>query len=201
MAIAEVTATVGENEYTLSNSTEDTYEIDVASPLTTSAVEVVAEDDAGNMTTDNSQVLRVIGEWSSPKVDWSDKWNGSSYVGDYFTYVDYNRIKNNVLFLIGYASKMYNVTSTDMGDDKEETSIPYADEFNAIEDAISTLCAETYNLDFTENTWYENKNTPTADDLNRIEGMQLKLYEMLVAQRNAQNRLAFTLGGQKGFKV
>lgn len=140
-------------------------------------------------------------EWLEPKTDWSDKWENNTYAGDYFTHTDYNRIKNNVSYIVDYAKQMYSVSSVSMGTDKEETSIPYADEFNKIENAINKLCAETYKFDFAMKTWYENKSTPTADDLNRIESMQLRLYEMLVAQRKAQNRLAFTLGGMKGFKV
>jgi hypothetical protein len=139
--------------------------------------------------------------WLEPKTNWSDKWDGNTYVGDYFTYVDYNRIKNNTLFLIGYASQMYDVTPFDLGSEKVEGDIPYADEFNMFEKAIASVNAETYGFSYVKKTWYENRNVPTAEDYNRIESMQLKIYNYLVAQRKAQNRLAFTLGGQKGFKV
>ena len=74
--------------------------------------------------------------WLEPKTNWSDKWDGNTYVGDYFTYVDYNRIKNNTLFLIGYASQMYDVTPFELGEEKAEGDIPYADEFNMFEKAI-----------------------------------------------------------------
>ena len=140
-------------------------------------------------------------EWSEPKVDWSGAWDGETYVGDYFSYIDYNRIKNNTLFIIGDASQMYQVTSVDLGAEKDEADLVYADEINAIEQALFTLDEETYGFEYKQKTWYENRNVPTADDYNRIERMQLKLYENLVAQRKAQRRLAFTLGGQKGFKV
>ena len=139
--------------------------------------------------------------WLEPKTNWYDKWDGNTYVGDYFTYIDYNRIKNNLLFLIGYASQMYDMTTFDFGEEKAEGDIPYADEFNMFEKAIETVNAETYGFSYTRKTWYENRSVPTADDYNRIEGMMLKLYQSLVAQRKAQNHLAFTLGGMKGFKV
>jgi hypothetical protein len=85
-------------------------------------------------------------EWSEPKVDWSGAWDGETYVGDYFSYIDYNRIKNNTLFIIGYASQMYQVTSVDLGAEKDEADLVYADEINAIEQALFTLDEETYGL-------------------------------------------------------
>ena len=201
MGNIEVVAEFAGDSFSLPKTGENTYERNVASPLSTSNIEVVAEDEAGNITTDTSQTIRVIGEWTPPKIDWSGFLDGSTYVGDYFTYVDYNRIKNNILFLIGYASQMYNVTTFDLGEEKSEGEIPYADEFNMFEKAIESVNSETYGFNFVLKTWYENRNVPTFEDYNRIEKIQLKLYETLVAQKKAQNRLAFTLGGQKGLKV
>ena len=120
MGNIEVVAEFAGDSYSLPKTGENTYERNVASPLSTSNIEVVAEDEAGNITTDTRQTIRVIGEWTPPKIDWSGFWDGSTYVGDYFTYIDYNRIKNNILFLIGYASQMYNVTTFDLGEEKSE---------------------------------------------------------------------------------
>lgn len=136
-------------------------------------------------------------EWLEPKTDWSGFWDGSTYVGDYFTYIDYNRIKNNILFLIGYASQMYNVTTFDLGEEKSEGEIPYADEFNMFEKAIESVNSETYGFNFVRKTWYENRNVTTADDYNRIEGIILKIYTTLVTEYKNNQRLSFTLGGQK----
>lgn len=201
MAIAEVTAKVGENEYALNTSTEDTYELDVASPLETSSVEITAIDEAGNTAIDTSQVLKVIGEWNPPKIDWSGEWDGSTYVGDYFTYVDYNRIINNLLFIAGYATQMYKVSLNENLDEKEEADFIYADEINKIEDGLEYINSNTYMISFSKKVWKENGNVPSADDWNRIEKLQLDLYNSLISQREAQNRLAFDMGSQKGFKV
>lgn len=201
MGNIQVTAEFAGNSFALPKTEDNVYERSVASPLSTSNIMVTAVDDAGNTTTDTTSTIRVIGEWSPPKTNWSGKWEGNVYVGDYFTYIDYNRIKDNLLFLIGYASQMYDMTTFDFGEEKAEGDIPYADEFNMFEKAIETVNAETYGFSYTRKTWYENRSVPTADDYNRIEGMMLKLYQSLVAQRKAQNRLAFTLGGMKGFKV
>lgn len=154
----------------------------------------------GTVTNINTEV-ETNREWSEPKTDWSGEWFENTYIGDYFTYIDYNRIKNNIMFLINYASQMYKVTDYDFGDDKQEADLLYADEINLFETAIKSINEETYNFPYDSKTWKENGYVPSADDWNRLEKMLLKLYEMLVAQRKAQYSLAFTLGGQKGFKV
>ena len=201
MSAVKVNAELGGNSYDLSAEGTGKYYKNVPVPLNSSVVKVVAFDAAGNQTEDKSQILKVIGEWTSPKIDWSGEWDGSAYVGDYFGYIDYNRIKNNLLFLIGYASQMYDVTNYDFGEEKVEAEPIYADEINMFEDALETVNAETYGFSFEKKTWRENKPVPSAEDYNRIESMELKLYETLVAQRKAQRALAFRLGSQKGFKV
>lgn len=140
-------------------------------------------------------------EWTPPKIDWSGNMNGSTYTGDYFNYTDYNRIRNNLIFLIGYASSMYNVTQFQFGEEKTETDLIFSDEFNSFENALSSINSETYNYSYQKKEYFENGYTPNFDDLNRIEGLMLKIYKTLVAQKEAQRRLAFTLGGQKGIKV
>lgn len=201
MAIAEVTAALGENKYTIDTIVDDAYEIDVASPLATSTVEIMVVDEAGNSTIDTSQVLKVIGEWNPPKIDWSGEWSGGAYVGDYFTYVDYNRIINNLLFIAGYATQMYKVSLNENLDEKEEADFIYADEINKIEDGLEYINSNTYMISFSKKVWKENGNVPSADDWNRIEKLQLDLYNSLMSQREAQNRLAYDMGGQRGFKV
>ena len=140
-------------------------------------------------------------EWIEPKIDWSGKKSGNDYVGDYFEYTDYNRIKNNILFLGEYARQLYDVTEQNLGDDKQECDLIYADEVNLIENAIVSLNNDTYKFNYTQKEWSANKHVPTYEDWNRIEYMTKRLYESLVAQKQAQKRLAFTLGGQKGLKV
>lgn len=144
-------------------------------------------------------------EWLEPKTDWSDKWDGNVYVGDYFTYIDYNRIKNNLLFLNDYASSMYYVRSLDLGEDKNESDIMYADEMTKLYYETSSLCSLVLSKNNISigiwKSWDENGRTPTAKVFNYIENYQLGAYNSLVAQKKAQNRLSFTLGGQKGFKV
>ena len=139
--------------------------------------------------------------WADPKTNWSSKWNGETYIGDYFLYTDYNRIKNNLLELKITAESMYKISSFNLGEDKVEADLIYADEVTLFETTLSEINSSTFSFSEQFKTWKENKSVPTYEDWNRIESLQLKIYNTLVAQRKAQNRLAFTLGGQKGFKV
>lgn len=199
--VTKVTANFNGNTYNLNKQSGNTYSDVLSAPLKTSVLTIAAEDDYGNIATNSDTVIEIDGEWYSPKTDWSGEWSGNTYIGDYFTYIDYNRIKNNIMFLIAYASQMYNVTDYNFGDDKKEADLLYADEINLFETATKSINAETYNFPYVSKTWKENGYVPNADDWNRLEKMALKLHGMLVAQREAQNSLAFTLGGQKGFKV
>lgn len=139
--------------------------------------------------------------WADPKTNWSSEWNGETYIGDYFLYTDYNRIKNNLLELKSTAESMYKISSFNLGDDKVEADLIYADEVTLFETTLAEINSSTFSFPEQFKTWKENKSVPTHEDWNRIESLQLKIYNTLVAQRKAQNRLAFTLGGQKGFKV
>lgn len=200
MGKIKVVAEVDGNSYDINSISENLYERTVAAPMQSGDVLVTASDEANNESTEIVK-LNVIGEWSPPKTNWSAKWNGEIYVGDYFTYIDYNRIKDNLLFLSGYASQMYQMPVIDMGEAKVEADLIYADEVNLFETTLAEINSSTFSFSEQFKTWKENKNVPTYEDWNRIESLQLKIYNTLVAQRKAQNRLAFTLGGQKGFKV
>ena len=139
--------------------------------------------------------------WADPKTNWYSEWNGETYIGDYFLYTDYNRIKNNLFELKSTAESMYKISSFNLGEDKVEADLIYADEVNLFETTLAEINSSTFSFSEQFKTWKENKSVPTYEDCNRIESLQLKIYNTLVAQRKAQNRLAFTLGGQKGFKV
>lgn len=200
MGKIKVVAEVDGNSYDINSISESLYERTVAAPMQSGDILVTASDEANNESTEIVN-LNVIGEWSPPKTDWSVKWTGEIYAGDYFTYLDYNRIKDNLLFLSGYASQMYQMPVIDMGEAKVEADLIYADEVNLFETTLAEINSSTFSFPEQFKTWKENKLVPTYEDWNRIELLQLKIYNTLVAQRKAQNRLAFTLGGQKGFKV
>lgn len=142
-----------------------------------------------------------MAEWETPKTDWNADYDGTSYVGDYYNYGDYNRQKNNLMYLLDYARPMYEVTDYDLGDDKSVSDIAYADEMNAIENALISLAKDTDTEVDDSKTWKANGYVPTYEDYNRIESGTFHLYKQLVAQKTAQRRLAFRLGDQKGIKA
>lgn len=133
--------------------------------------------------------------WIEPKTDWVSS--------DYFNAEDYNRIIGNIAYLRAYLADLYSqLTKVSLGEEKTFKSLLYAREINAIETALDTLNLETYKFDIGETKEYL-PNTRTLDfiELNRIEGAILLLYKTMTAHKESLPKLAFTLGGQKGFKV
>ena len=134
--------------------------------------------------------------WIEPKTNWksSDKINFS----------DYNRIKNNISYLRDIALTLYSdFPWNNMGADKNSyVQYPYADEFNNLENNLVLLRNYTYAF-YSGNakTWYENQRTPNFEDLNRLEGACLKMYNGLNLQADMRERLAFRLGDAKQIKV
>lgn len=133
--------------------------------------------------------------WIEPKTDWTSS--------DYFNSEDYNRIIGNIAYLKAYLDDLFNdLTNVSLGAEKDVKSLIYAREINAIEQSLETLNLETYNLDIGETKTYQtNKSTPLWSEFNRIESAIFKIYQVMTAQKMNLQRLAFTLGGQKGFKV
>lgn len=131
--------------------------------------------------------------WTEPKTNWVST--------DYFNYTDYNRIKNNISRLRSMALTLYlDFPYENMGDDKTGyTDFPYADEFNAMENNLESLKNHTYGFYFTDKKqWYENQPTPNYEDLNRIEGACLKMYNGFNNELSAKSKLNIRLGNQKG---
>lgn len=137
-------------------------------------------------------------EWITPKTDWISE--------DFFNIEDYGRIVNNIAYLKIFAKKVLILEgvefSEDIVNDKTYSSLIYASEINAIEDKLDELNTKTYSLNIGEKkTYYPNQKTMNYEELNRIESACLNIYETLIAQINALNRLSFTLGRQKGIRI
>lgn len=116
--------------------------------------------------------------YSTPKTDWTITISGGIYVGDFLNASDYTRICDNITYLALVINSQYGksivlnpMTSMTVN------SIPYASDFNAIEDNIELLCQNlTIPSTWTgKKTWYANKPTPTVGDWNRWEGTILEL--------------------------
>ena len=135
--------------------------------------------------------------WITPKTNWKVTVVNGFYVGDYFGYTDYNRIKNNIMYLAQMPEP--SITITSMGEDKTGGDMIYPDDFNHFErnlDTIATAVGVTYR-DYPH--FFANGNTPTFEDLNRIESFCLVLYEILSNSRvyaiDTNNLYALSSGG------
>lgn len=194
MAVVNVIAEVEGEEYTLSTTDNTSYETEISAPQETTDISVTAIDENGNVKTVTEE-LNVGYEWLPPKTDW--------VATDYFNYVDYNRIINNIRYLRNLANKLFlGISRADLGEEKTYLSMFYAREMNNIESSLEILNLETYDFDIGEKTEYrENGSTPLYSEFNRIESAILLIYNTMTSHKEALPRLAFNLGGQKGIKV
>ena len=136
-----------------------------------------------------------MADWIEPKTDWTSN--------DYVNTVDYNRIIGNIAYLKAYLDGLFaDLTNVSLGEEKAVKSLIYSREINAIEVALETLNLETYKFDIGETKEYmANRRTLDFNELNRIESAILMLNKTMVVHKESLPRLAFILGGQKGFKV
>lgn len=127
--------------------------------------------------------------WIEPKTDWTKD--------DKFNITDYNRIKNNLLYLQELANQFYPPSKTaNLGADKTlYTEFFYADEFNAFEAHLDSLNNQTLRLNIgRRQTFYDNGVFIGFDELNRIERAQFDLYDNMRNQRDGRRMHVFALG-------
>ncbi len=129
--------------------------------------------------------------WTEPKTDWTSS--------DYFNPEDYNRIKNNLVYLNEMASDLYiGYDFNDMGDDKTYESYYYPDEINLFESNLESINTGTYPREIGDTkTFYENQPFIDYNELNRMETGILKVYNGLVGQYYGRKKLGFTLGRRR----
>ena len=160
--------------------------------------------------------------WTEPKTDWTAGTNTQEYNGDRFTYVDFNRIKNNVLYLYELAVDVYPITAAieqyisnseayhqggsynpnmyhyfylwDGAADREVTDFVYADEVNYFEERIHFL-ADTMGITPPGALKYFNDNGYfiDAEELNNLENMCLTMQPLLYNMFISRRRLPIRL--------
>ncbi len=133
--------------------------------------------------------------WITPKTDWGQPT-------DRLDAPNYNRIKNNLVYLHELAQELYRMFPVgDMGPDKTYSSFYYADEINMLADNLELINTNTYPLDIGEKKVYmQNQTFVGWDDLNRIESACLRIYKLLSEQKANLSRLSFRLGNLRGVK-
>ena len=127
--------------------------------------------------------------WRPPKTDWA--------YTDFINYTDYNRILENVEYIISLADQVKEDTYPTLGQTKAGyLDYPYASEWNAIELCLKKL-ATNAGIVFENQTFMDNGFTPDANELNSIESMELSLKEIYEAAIPMKYRLAFRLGRKR----
>lgn len=134
-------------------------------------------------------------EWQTPKTDWRIQYDAAGrYTGDHFEAADYNRIIGNLEYLQNLRNTLWPSLSLGFMGEVTQADFAFASDFNLLEENLQKLVASSADPGIGPlHRWEGNGDSPTAADLNRIEGGMLALYQMLQQQKNAQPKLAFGL--------
>lgn len=135
-----------------------------------------------------------MASFSTPYTNWGEY--------SYFSHTDYNRIKNNIQYLIGLSFELFpEYEYEDMGSDKTYSDFPYADEFNLIELNLKLLHDKSFGfVKYTSSdmkNWYPNQQTPSYEDMNRYEHMTVDYYNGLNSIKKNKNKLGDIKLGMK----
>lgn len=196
MSVTKVTASLSDETKVLGKSDSGDYSGKLTAPKEYGIYElkVSAYDDAGNVAIRSEDVDVTL--WHTPKTDWK--------ITDRFNFVDYNRIKNNLLYLHQlsvYLWKEYDMP--DMGEDiTEYTAFWDVDVFNLFETNLDLINQNIFTQDFgVSQRFFENGAFIKWDELNRIEGAILSMNDLLERQKAGLRRFSFRFGNFKGVKT
>ena len=134
--------------------------------------------------------------WTTPKTDWT--------ASTFINYQDINRILGNLRYLKDLASHLYanRIPDVDVNDKSGYGVDLYADEVNKIEKNLLDINNATLRYSIgTSKTFQDNGAWIDYVELNRIESATLQLYTEMTYQHDNLDRLAFTLGGERKFKI
>lgn len=137
-----------------------------------------------------------MSEWITPKTDWN--------TNSKFNIDDYNRIKNNLVYLKDRANKLIiPFEIDDMGSDLTAyTSFWDVKIFNLFETNLEKINQKTYNKNLGDTkTFYENGQFIKYDELNRLESSMITLKDTLDRQEQGLRHIPFRLGRFKEVRV
>ena len=140
-------------------------------------------------------------DWQTPKTDWHGNTNSDgNYTGDRFNAVDFNRIKNNLIYLRDLAVKMYEDFTIDkVSDDKDYSDYPYADEVNTIENNLTKINESTLSRNYgVPPSYSDNGAFLDFNELNRIESAELDLYNRLTNEHDGRRMFTWNFGMKGG---
>lgn len=133
--------------------------------------------------------------WREPKTDWSPN--------DFFNLEDYQRIKENLEYLHGYAYHLFpTIEIAEMRVRASRLDLPRAYDFNRFENNLEVINSNTFGNEIGDTLEYSpNGITIDADEMNRIESACLLLYGQLHERGKNHNHLSFKLGFKYGGAV
>lgn len=140
--------------------------------------------------------------WETPKTDWYGYTDSDGvYTGDRFNAADFNRIKNNLQFLRDLAITMYAEFSiVSLGSNRTPADYFYADEINQLEANLNIINSNTLKRSYGSTPSYnDNGNTMDFNELNRLEGAILDLYDRLNNQSEGRRMFTWNFGMKGGF--
>ena len=140
--------------------------------------------------------------WITPKTDWYGGIDADgNYTGDRFNAADFNRIKNNLQYLRDLAIKLYDEFSiVSLGTDRTPADYFYADEITQLEANLNTINSNTLKRSYGSTPSYnDNGNTMDFNELNRLEGAILDLYDRLNNQSEGRRMFTWNFGMKGGF--
>lgn len=130
--------------------------------------------------------------WTTVKTDWKST--------DFFNFADFNRINQNIKFLVAYTQMYKDVAHISFSTWENSDITSYDDyyrsaQFNNFEKTLNTLHG-VYSLYFQMNTFYENGAFITADELNRIESACLTIYNRILELDKYEDHLGRVYSGE-----
>ena len=127
--------------------------------------------------------------WQTPKTVWAET--------DTFRLTpDYERIRGNLLYLRQRAAAVTQRPEYGPMEDHTVDGLPLADFFNRVEENLAALAAAVQTRpEYFTRSFFPGSLVWDWRDLERIEGMLLKIYNDLNAIEDGQQKLAFCLGG------
>lgn len=196
MSVTQVTASLSEETTVLNETENDLYSGNLTAPTESGAyaMTISVYDDAGNVAVATSYVDVTL--WRTPKTNWK--------ATDRFNFVDYNRIKNNLVYLHQLSESLWSsFRISDMGEDITEYMAFWdVDVFNMFESNLELINQNILTQDFgVSQRFFENGAFIKWDELNRIEGAILSMNDLLERQKAGLRRLSFRLGNFKGVKT
>lgn len=196
LAITNVTYSLNEQTNDMSNVYENTYEAQGIAPNNYGeySVSVMAYDDSGNVAVLTRGL--VVSAWIEPKIDWKSS--------DRFNIEDFNRIRNNIIYLHSRAVKLF--TAFDLESMGSALTNRYAywevQYFNAFEKNIEMLSKSILKKETgKQKTFYENGIFIDWQELNRIENFCLSMKIIIDAQAEMIRNLPFRLGAYKEVRI